>query len=89
MGDLSPHFSKVELACHHCGQLKVEKRLLEALEELRRLAGKPIVDVTFPGTTPAGSKVWFTAFWFNNRKQDGPAATPIGINIPGGSAMAA
>ena len=43
MGDLSPHFSKVELACHHCGQLKVEKRLLEALEELRRLAGKPIV----------------------------------------------
>ena len=43
MGDLSPHFSKAELACRHCGQLKVEKRLLEALEELRRLAGKPIV----------------------------------------------
>jgi len=43
MGDLSPHFSQAELACHHCGQLKVEKRLLDALEELRSLAGKPIV----------------------------------------------
>jgi hypothetical protein len=43
MGDLSPHFSKSELACRHCGQLKVEKRLLHALEELRKLAGKPIV----------------------------------------------
>jgi zinc D-Ala-D-Ala carboxypeptidase len=43
MGDLSPHFSKSELACRHCGQLKVEKRLLNALEELRNLGGKPIV----------------------------------------------
>ena len=43
MGDLSLHFSKSELACRHCGQLRVEKRLLEALEELRSLAGKPVV----------------------------------------------
>ena len=43
MGDLSPHFSKAELACHCCGQLKIEQRLLDALEELRSLAGKPIV----------------------------------------------
>jgi uncharacterized protein YcbK (DUF882 family) len=43
MGDLSPHFSKAELACHHCGKLRVENRLLDALEELRGLAGKPVV----------------------------------------------
>ncbi len=43
MGDLSPHFSKAELACPCCGELKVEKRLLDALEDLRSLAGKPIV----------------------------------------------
>lgn len=43
MGDLSPHFSKAELACRCCGEMKLEKRLLDALEELRSLAGKPIV----------------------------------------------
>ncbi len=43
MGDLSPHFSKSEMACRCCGTLKVEKRLLSALESLRRLSGKPIV----------------------------------------------
>ena len=43
MGDLSPHFSTAELACRHCGKLKVERRLLDALEALRKLAGKPVV----------------------------------------------
>jgi zinc D-Ala-D-Ala carboxypeptidase len=43
MGDLSPHFSKAELACHCCGTLKIDRRLVDALEELRALAGKPVV----------------------------------------------
>ena len=43
MGDLSPHFSKQELACRCCGRLKIEPRLIEALEALRQLAGVPIV----------------------------------------------
>ncbi|MGB9072064.1 MAG: D-Ala-D-Ala carboxypeptidase family metallohydrolase [Terriglobales bacterium] len=43
MGDLSAHFSKAEFACHCCGQLKVELRLIDALEQLRGLAGKSIV----------------------------------------------
>jgi hypothetical protein len=47
------------------------------------------IDLVFPGTVAPGAKVWFTAFWFNNRKQSGPAATAVGTNIPGGSAMAA
>jgi hypothetical protein len=47
------------------------------------------IDITFPEATAPGAKVWFTAFWFNERKQSGPAATPVGVNIPGGAAMAA
>lgn len=43
MGDLSPHFSKAELACRCCGTLKIDWRLVDALEELRTRAGKPIV----------------------------------------------
>lgn len=43
MGDLSPHFSRVELACHDCGRLVLDPRLLPALERLRELAGAAIV----------------------------------------------
>jgi len=45
--------------------------------------------VAFPEGTPAGARVWFTAFYYNPRAQRGPAATPAGANIPGGAAMAA
>lgn len=53
------------------------------------IAPKTIVDITFPAGTAPGAKVWFTAFWFNNRKQNGPAAAPVVTNIPGNAAMAA
>jgi len=43
MGDLSAHFSKAELACHCCGELKIEQGLIDALEQLRSLAGREIV----------------------------------------------
>jgi hypothetical protein len=52
-------------------------------------ASRTSLSVIFPGSTAPGARVWFTAFWFNERKQRGPAATPVGTNIPGGSAMAA
>jgi hypothetical protein len=42
MGDLSAHFSRPEFACHCCGELVVDPRLIDALEMLRELAGKPI-----------------------------------------------
>lgn len=47
------------------------------------------IDIAFPSDITPGAKVWFTAFWFNERKQAGPTTTPIGTNIPGGAAMAA
>jgi hypothetical protein len=43
------------------------------------------IDIAFPTTITAGATVWFTAFWFNGRKQSGPASTPISTNMPGGS----
>jgi hypothetical protein len=42
MGDLSTHFSKTELACRCCGALKIDHGLLDALEQLRSLAGQEI-----------------------------------------------
>jgi hypothetical protein len=43
LGDLSEHFSKTEFACHCCGQLKIDPTLIEGLEQLRALAGSPVV----------------------------------------------
>jgi len=42
------------------------------------------VDVVFDESVPAGSLIWVTAFWFNNRKQSGPACDPVSLNIAGG-----
>jgi len=43
----------------------------------------PKVDASLPGVEP-GSQVWFTANWFNNRMQPGPASHPIVTRIAGG-----
>lgn len=42
-GDLSAHFSKAELACRCCGELKIDQGLIDALEQLRSLAGREIL----------------------------------------------
>jgi len=42
------------------------------------------VDIVFPNTLAPGAKVWFTAFWFNGRKQSGPACDPVSTNLQGG-----
>jgi len=36
------HFSEAELACPCCGHNRATRRLIEALEELRKLAGRPL-----------------------------------------------
>lgn len=41
------------------------------------------IDVVLPGVEP-GAKVWFTANWFNNRIQPGPASLPIMARVAGG-----
>ena len=43
------------------------------------------IEVAFEDTLAAGTKVWLTAFWFNGRKQSGPACAPVNVNLPGGS----
>jgi uncharacterized protein YcbK (DUF882 family) len=40
---LSEHFSREELGCHHCGACDVEPELLTALEALRAAVGKPVI----------------------------------------------
>ncbi len=47
------------------------------------------VDVEIPASVPAGSKVWLTAFWFNNRKDSSPAAAFESVRISEGLAQAA
>ena len=49
------------------------------------MTGKTTVDVELPSSVPGGSRVWLTAFWFNGRKESGPAAPPIGTNLQGGT----
>ncbi len=39
---ISEHFSERELACRHCGRVKVSCELMAALEELRRRKGRPL-----------------------------------------------
>jgi hypothetical protein len=48
-------------------------------------AGRTTLDVVFAATVPSGAIVWFTAFYFNPRKESGPAATPVSTHLPGGS----
>jgi hypothetical protein len=47
--------------------------------------GRTNIDVAFANTIAAGAKVWLTAFWFNGRKQSGPACAPVSTNLQGGS----
>jgi uncharacterized protein YcbK (DUF882 family) len=42
MGDLSKNFSRHEFACRCCGRAEINQRLVDALQELRDLAGLPV-----------------------------------------------
>ena len=47
MGDLSPHFSRSEFRCRHCRALAGPAReLVQLLERIRALQGKPLVVVS-------------------------------------------
>lgn len=46
MGDLSAHFSRHELACHHCGRLELAAGFLEQLERTRVAIGRPLRPVS-------------------------------------------
>lgn len=46
MGDLSPHFSRHEFGCHHCGRADVDPHLVSHLERLRAIVDRPLVVVS-------------------------------------------
>jgi len=51
--------------------------------------GRTQVELDFPATIAAGSKVWITAFWFNSRKESGNAAAPQSTRLSDGLAQSA
>ncbi len=52
---------------------------------------KTTIDILFPESLVPGTQVWLTAFFFNERKQNGPACAGVGaiINYGGTMPMAA
>jgi hypothetical protein len=48
---------------------------------------RAIVDILFPESAVPGTQVWLMAFFFNERKQNGPACTAVGTNINYGGSM--
>jgi hypothetical protein len=49
--------------------------------------GRTTVTVPVPPSVASGAKVWFTCFYFNNRKDSGPACSPISATIGAGATM--
>jgi uncharacterized protein YcbK (DUF882 family) len=45
-GDLTRNFSRSEFACKHCGAISYDRRLVDALQELRDLAKSPITIIS-------------------------------------------
>ena len=50
---------------------------------------RAVVDVLFPESAAPGTQVWLTAFYFNERKQNGPACAPVGAVINYGGTLPA
>jgi hypothetical protein len=50
---------------------------------------KTLFDFEIPAGVAAGAKVWLTAFWFNNKKEPSPAATPESLRVSEGLSAAA
>jgi uncharacterized protein YcbK (DUF882 family) len=47
MGDLSPHFSRSEFRCKHCGHLVgPDMQLVDVLERIRGITGRPLIVVS-------------------------------------------
>ena len=53
--------------------------------QLEGMTGKTEQSVVFSNSNPPGTKVWFSAYWFNTRKQTGPSSAPIATYLQGGS----
>ena len=49
------------------------------------MTGKTNVTISFANSNPPGTKVWFSAYWFNGRKESGPSTPPVSTYLQGGS----
>lgn len=50
--------------------------------------GKMKIEIGFPLDTPMGTQVHLTGFFFNARKESGPAATPVSTHLMGSTVAA-
>ncbi|MEO5335223.1 MAG: D-Ala-D-Ala carboxypeptidase family metallohydrolase [Magnetococcus sp. YQC-5] len=41
--NISKHFTRTELQCHHCGELRINQAFLQKLELLRSAINKPMI----------------------------------------------
>ncbi len=53
--------------------------------ELQGSTGRMIINCVFPTTVAAFAKVWFTAYYFNPRKESGVACAPISTFLAAGA----
>jgi hypothetical protein len=42
---------------------------------------RPAMTIQVPPTTPPGTQLWFTAYWYNPRAQRGPSSRPVYTHI--------
>ena len=61
----------------------------EATWQFEGITSRTKNEIVFPASVAPGSQVWLTAFWFNERKEQGPAATKVTTNLQGGGVAAA
>nr|CRY96449.1 hypothetical protein [uncultured prokaryote] len=87
MGDLSPHFSRSEFVCKHCGMgAPVDRRLVDVLERIRAITGKPLVIVSGSRCIPHNRAVGGVP---NSRHVAGQAADIAAERATGAQARAA
>ncbi len=53
------------------------------------ITGKNFLELNFPNSLAAGTRVYLAAVWFNTRKQTGPASNLTATNLQGGTVAAA
>jgi hypothetical protein len=56
---------------------------------LARNVSKTAFELDIPAEVPGGAKVWFSAFWFNQKQENSAPATPVSVRVADTLAQAA
>ena len=61
--------------------IAMHSRLTWELTGFERNTTKARFEFTFRGEVPSGETVWLTAYWYNPRRETGPACEAVSTNI--------